>query len=393
MAIEFNEQQIYALYDIEKWWHHSTKQVYELSGAAGTGKTTLIKYFIERMNIPLNRVAFVAYMGKASMQMARNGLPAQTIHSLIYEYKKVPETDENGEYVFRKNGRPKMTMGFVLREKLEKDIDLIVVDEGSTVDEKTGKDILSFGIPVIVLGDLNQLPPVYGKPIFLTNPDYILTQVMRQEEGNPIVWLAHRVLDGESLPLGVYGKSSVIGKADLNNYILKEADVVLTASNKLRNEINTMFREQITPVRKLDAPNLGEKIICRRNNWKKSIDDVIYLTNGTVGTVTYVDIESFDGDKIKIDFKPDFLQKKFKNLFIDYKRMFGNPGGKQEMKKGPRKVDEFEFAYAITTHLSQGSQYNNVVFLNERTHFDKETYKKLQYTAITRAIDKITIVN
>ena len=73
--------------------------------------------------------------------------------------------------------------------------------------------------------------------------------------------------------------------------------------------------------------------------------------------------------------------------------MFGNPGGKQEMKKGPRKVDEFEFAYAITTHLSQGSQYNNVVFLNERTHFDKETYKKLQYTAITRAIDKITIVN
>lgn len=393
MAIEFNEQQIYALYDIEKWWHHSTKQVYELSGAAGTGKTTLIKYFIERMNIPLNRVAFVAYMGKASMQMARNGLPAQTIHSLIYEYKKVPETDENGEYVFRKNGRPKMTMGFVLREKLEKDIDLIVVDEGSTVDEKTGKDILSFGIPVIVLGDLNQLPPVYGKPIFLTNPDCILTQVMRQEEGNPIVWLAHRVLDGESLPLGVYGKSSVIGKADLNNYILKEADVVLTASNKLRNEINTMFREQITPVRKLDAPNLGEKIICRRNNWKKSIDDVIYLTNGTVGTVTYVDIESFDGDKIKIDFKPDFLQKKFKNLFIDYKRMFENPGGKQEMKKGSRKVDVFEFAYAITTHLSQGSQYNNVVFLNERTHFNKETYKKLQYTAITRAIDKITIVN
>ena len=393
MAIEFNEQQIYALYDIEKWWHHSTKQVYELSGAAGTGKTTLIKYFIERMNIPLNRVAFVAYMGKASMQMARNGLPAQTIHSLIYEYKKVPETDENGEYVFRKNGRPKMTMGFVLKEKLEKDIDLIVVDEGSTVDEKTGKDILSFGIPVIVLGDLNQLPPVYGKPIFLTNPDYILTQVMRQEEGNPIVWLAHRVLDGESLPLGVYGKSSVIGKADLNNYILKEADVVLTASNKLRNEVNKMFREQITPVRKLDAPNLGEKIICRRNNWKKSIDDVIYLTNGTVGTVTYVDIESFDGDKIKIDFKPDFLQKKFKNLFIDYKRMFGNPGDKQEMKKGPRKIDAFEFAYAITTHLSQGSQYNNVVFLNERTHFDKETYKKLQYTAITRAIDKITIVN
>ena len=51
MAIEFNEQQIYALYDIEKWWHHSTKQVYELSGAAGTGKTTLIKYFIERMVI------------------------------------------------------------------------------------------------------------------------------------------------------------------------------------------------------------------------------------------------------------------------------------------------------------------------------------------------------
>ena len=42
----------------------------------------------------------------------------------------------------------------------------------------------------------------------------------------------------------------------------------------------------------------------------------------------------------------------------------------QLMKKYGDKVDVFEFAYAITTHLSQGSQYNNVVFLNERTHFD-----------------------
>ena len=85
MGIEFNKEQICAIYDIEHWWNSGTSdQVIEVSGAAGTGKTTLIMYFIERIGLKLDEVLFVAYMGKAANQMALNGLPAKTIHSAIY---------------------------------------------------------------------------------------------------------------------------------------------------------------------------------------------------------------------------------------------------------------------------------------------------------------------
>ena len=62
------------------------------------------------------------------------------------------------------NQKPKKV--FALKEKLNKKIKLIVLDEGSMVNKEIGEDLLSFQIPVIVLGDLNQLPPVFGNPIF-----------------------------------------------------------------------------------------------------------------------------------------------------------------------------------------------------------------------------------
>ena len=357
-----------------------------------THNTTLIKYFIDRIGIDLDRVAFLAYQGKAAMQMARNGLPAQTIHSFIYKFKRVLDLDENGKIKMNEKGKPMMKNIFILRESLPRKVDLIVLDEASMINENISKDILSFGIPVIALGDLNQLPPVFGKPFFLTNPNAILTQVMRQSENNPIIWLSQRVLNNEPLQIGVYGKSSVITKMDLNDYILKKSDIVLTGTNRLRSEINRVFREDIYNYRDLALPNVGEKIICRKNNWNRSLDDIIYLTNGMSGEVTYVEKESYNGKRIKIDFKPDFLNKKFKNLFIDYKYLFSTPGDIMRDDKFGYKVDRFEFGYAITVHLSQGSQYGNVVYLNEKTGFDKDTYRKLQYTAITRAMDQITIV-
>ena len=357
-----------------------------------THNTTLIRYFIDRIGLELSEVAFVAYMGKAAMQMARTGLPARTIHSLIYTYQKILDLDENGKIQVDNNGRQKMKYVFVKREQIDPNIQLIVLDEASMVNKEIAEDLLSYNIPLIALGDLNQLPPVFGKPYFLENPNYILTQVMRQEEHNPIVWLAHRVLDNRSLPIGVYGKSSVIPRADLTDFVLSRSDIVLTCTNRLRYEINQLFREEIKKLSRLDLPNEGEKIICRRNNWSRSIAGSIYLTNGLAGTIEYVDTSSFDGKSIKIDFKPDFLNKKFKNIALDYKRLFSSPSSDLNFDKFSFTRDQFEFAYAITTHASQGSTYQNVVFLNERMTFDKETYKKLQYTAITRASESVTVV-
>ena len=73
MSIELNTQQINASYEMEQWWHSSTKQVFEISGAAGTGKTTLVRYLIHKLGLDLTDVLSVAYMGKRTMQLKRNG--------------------------------------------------------------------------------------------------------------------------------------------------------------------------------------------------------------------------------------------------------------------------------------------------------------------------------
>ena len=359
-----------------------------------THNTTLIKYFIQEIGMNINDVAFVAFMGKAAMQMGRSGLPAQTLHSLIYSCEKVCKRDNNGNIVVDQKGKPVLHIDFTLKKSLPSNIKLIVLDEGSMVNTKMAEDLLSFDIPVIVLGDLNQLPPVFGKPYFLNNPNYNLTQVMRQKEDDPIVYLAHRVLNHEPLNPGLYGKSAVVPKGSLDYFSLTEADIVLTCTNSLRTSINDFFREKLLKIPRLDLPQVGEKVICRKNNWSRNLDNVIYLTNGTAGTLEYVDKESFNGRDIKVDFKPDFTKKKFKNLKLDYKYLYqGRPKDYDDKMPFSRGREWFEFAYAITVHLSQGSQYENVVFLREDKYgWDNETYKKLQYTAITRAMDKITIV-
>ena len=357
-----------------------------------THNTTLIRYFIERIGLELSDVAFVAYMGKAAMQMGRNGLPAQTIHSLIYNCVRRPVYDDEGYIVVNSRGKVKTKLEFELKERIPHELKLIVVDEASMVNHEIGEDLLSFKIPVIALGDLNQLPPVFGNPFFLNKPRFRLTQVMRQKEDDPIVHLAHRVLDDKPLKIGVFGKSVVMDKSDMDLFQLTEADVVLTCTNKLRHGINTFFREDIHKFKNPQFPYVGEKVICRKNNWERSLNGIIYLTNGMSGTIDHVDRSSFNGKKIDIDFKPDFTNKKFKNLSINYKQLFETPGG-EELNKYLIGTEKFEFAYAITVHTSQGSQYPNVVFMREtQMAHDKEFFKKLQYTAITRASESITII-
>ena len=86
MGIELNNDQIYALYDLEHWWHAaSSDQVFEISGGPGTGKSFLVKYCIERLNLTNENVLYLAFMGKAASRLQREGLPAKTIHSAIYE--------------------------------------------------------------------------------------------------------------------------------------------------------------------------------------------------------------------------------------------------------------------------------------------------------------------
>lgn len=398
ISIELNNEQIYAIYEGETWFNKQNDQVFEISGPAGSGKTTLILYLIERLGLDLDQVLFVAYMGKAACRMALNGLPAKTIHSAIYRYEKVIARDENNKIIYTENGKVKKVGKFVLKDRVGKGIKLIVLDEGSMVNEEIATDLLSFGIPVIVLGDLNQLPPVFGNPFFLREPNVILKQVMRQNEGNPIIYLSQRVLNDEPLDIGVYGTSEVIPKSSIKDFHFSKADIVLTETNRLRWNINNFFREELRGYKQLDYPHIGEKVICRKNNWSRSVDNGIYLTNGMSGFVDDIFKNTYDKKTMMMDFRPDFTKSIFKNVKFNYPYMYAIPTSMIDDDSHIEQPivdmynDRFEYGYAITTHLSQGSQYGTVLYLNENMMRTKEDRRRLAYTAITRAIKSITIV-
>jgi len=390
--MELTNDQIYANMALESWWNsYDSKQTFEISGKSGSGKSSLIHYFIDRIGLKDDEVLFLAYAGKGAQQITvRNKVSAQTIHSAIYDYYEEYDKDLKGRLILKKNGKPKTKMVFRLKNHLPKKIKLIVLDEGSQVNKQIAEDLLSFGIPIVVLGDLNQLPPVMGESYFLKEPDVILNQIMRQSEDSPIVYLANEVLDGNELKYGVYGNSAVIRKSDLSLFQFREADIVLTGTNRLRQAINNLYREEIKEIHNLDYPHIGEKVICTKNNWQKCLDKKFFLVNGTTGYVDDVNRGTYNGYSMEMDFKPDYTNKVFKNIKFDYKHMYytGDPSLENKMTF----LDRFEFAYAVTVFKYQGSEANNVLFMAENFYRDKETQKKFLYTGITRARDKVIIV-
>ena len=104
MGIELTNDQVTAIYKGETWYRSQTKQVFEISGPGGSGKSFLIMYLIEKLGLRLDQVLFVAYMGKACSRLIQAGLPAKTIHSAIYDYEKVIARDKEGKIIYKENG-------------------------------------------------------------------------------------------------------------------------------------------------------------------------------------------------------------------------------------------------------------------------------------------------
>lgn len=367
-----------------------------------THNTTIVLYLIEKLKLKMNEVLFLAFQGKAACRMTMTGLPAKTIHSAIYKYEKELMKDSEGRYLRNEKGNIRKKGVFRKREFIggKDEIKLIVVDEAGMVNKEIAEDLKSFGIPIIVLGDLNQLPPVFGSAYFLTEPDVVLTKIMRQNEGNPIVYLSQQILAGNNLNVGIYGKSEVIPKSDLTDTHFSRSDIVLTETNRLRWNVNNFFREQLRQYKQLDYPHNGEKVICRKNNWKRSIDGGIFLTNGMSGYVDSIQKWTYNrkNNTMVMDFRPDFTQSIFKDVTFNYEFMYTAPQSSLEETENSKDAmndyfnDRFEFGYAITCYTSQGSQFNKVLYLNENIMRTREDQKKLAYTAITRAIDSITVV-
>lgn len=379
----FNEEQEYAIQRAVNHIKFDNEQVLQISGDPGTGKTTVMHEIIRRIGIPLERVAPMAFVGQAAINMRIKGLyNAKTIHSWLYDCVEVPVYDELGRPVMDPvYNKPMKRIDFIPRDL--RDIDYFIIDEGSTVPLHMKKDIESRGKKIIVMGDINQLPPVGDDPAYLTSGEIIrLTQIMRQAKGSEIITLSKYVLSGYIPTPGLYGNVLVIEKNDLTDQMMADAQMILCGKNKTRDAINDYYRKNILHLH-TNLPMFGEKVICRKNNWSIEYDG-ISLANGLVGTVVRPpDVTRFDGKLFDIDFQPNYMNIVFPDLRCDYK-YFVAPRGEKEFIKNSKysRGEKFEFAYANTTHLTQGAQYSNGIYISEYLH--KDIQNNLNYVGVTR---------
>ena len=253
--------------------------------------------------------------------------------------------------------------------------DLVILDECSMIDTEMGRDLLTFNVPILVLGDPEQLPPIYGAGFFNDNPDTLLTEVHRQAENDPIIDLATQTRRQEVLQPGKYGKSEVIAAGAKLGEAVLEYDQILVGRNITRTAVNARIRKLLGFTEW--HPVHGEKLICLRNN--KDLG----LLNGTMWTVD--DIGEIDHHRL-------FLTLVGENGHVVTVEMHGAPFRGEKIPYYEKKdAQEFDFGYAITVHKSQGSQWENVLVIDESFCFGQDRYKWL-YTGITRAATRVSVL-
>ena len=307
---------------------------------------------------------------------------------MIYDVHWVEQTDAAGEIILRPDGRPKMKVEFTLRDSIRGDPQLLVVDEATMVNDDLCEDILSFGIKTVFIGDNNQLPPVFGVSSIMSMPDFWLTKIMRQSEDNPIVYLSQKVLKRERIPYGTYGQSRVMPYLYLGeNY--RDYGMILTPKNRVRDDINRHIREHVLGYSS-PTPVIGDRLVCRQNDWNRLVDGNLALTTGMVGTVVDIDRSDCGPGYMTIDFHPDIAHGDFLGLRLDARYI--QMDYEDRKLYGISSYEKFEYGYATTVHQAQGSQAESVLF-NDQWFYDAELTKRVRYTGITRASEKVDIVS
>ena len=371
-----------------------------LGGYAGTGKTTLISIYrnkLEEIHKGI-KVAFCAFTGKAT-QVINSKLSifnvntkdtVSTIHSLIYTA------------ILDKDNR---IIGWDKKKNLN--VDLIIVDEASMVDQNIWYDLLSYRIPILAVGDHGQLPPINSSFNLMEKLNIKLEEIHRQVKDNPIIKLSTIARLEGKIPVGTYSKNvfkldrdsddigSVIDEL-LDNY--NDNTLILCGINTTRIRLNKIIRQK--KGFETAEPETRDKIICLSNNRRKNI------YNGMVGKIKYIEKIFKKENNENIQMQLDGLENKSGDLNYFVKVVFEGEdklfeglisseqfGMEKTLKQKSKEIELFDFGYALTVHKAQGSQAKKVVLFEEKfSKMSEEDWRKWLYTGITRAEEELCII-
>lgn len=442
-----------------------------LIGAAGTGKTTCQKggviSMIQSGTVGLLQAAdhkhlqsetpgivICAFTRRAVANIRANvsdDMKANciTIHKLL-EYSPVYYSvmdDVTGEERTKMKFEPTRGPG----NPLPSSIRCIIFEESSMIGTDLHQEVIDacpHNPQIIYLGDIQQLPPVFGSAILgfklLELPVVELTEVYRQALESPIIALAHRILSGRGIPETEFSKFKQPPKLTIHPWKKKidwdnalntmgqffqvaydnkvydpEQDVILIPFNKNFGSIELNKKIANYLARKRGAETF--EIVAGFNK--------IYLS---VGDKVLYDKE--DATVIDIETNPAYSGAAFKphSLTLDYygfdpvvhefsaasddavdfllAQVAASESGEDRVRQASHiltlrmndseaeiKVDKASeinsllLGYALTVHKSQGSEWRKVYFITHQSHATM-LQRELLYTAVTRAREELYII-
>lgn len=402
-TLEWGEQQLRAIALAQRWLRapaETRKPYFRLDGFAGTGKSTIALDLIGDVE---GYVPFATFTGKAASVLARKGIPnVSTIHKLIYKPKDKSQATLKALEIERAALMKRDPQPLNLLERVNRAIEqeqenlkrpmfalnvdespligakLLVIDEHSMLDKFMRDDLLSFRVPILLLGDPGQLGPVKGESGFAGEPDFLLTDIHRQAKDSPIIQLATMVREGRVLRPGQYGNCEVIHIRDMRpgelaEWVL-EADQLLVGRNATRASSNFRYRQ----LKGFDQwhPVAGDKLVCLRNNAEAG------FLNGTTWMVRQ-DADIVDSKTVMLYLTDDDGRPVDCLAHSAYFR--GESPPHYEIKD----AECFDYGGALTVHKSQGSQWDDVLLFDE---WNGQGRREWLYTGITRAAKRIRVV-
>ena len=359
-----------------------------ITGGPGTGKTTIVKAIVELYknlnNISddtlSNELTLLAPTGRASKRLSEaTNFPAMTIHRFL-KWHKESNSFEINEY--------------------NKDFSkIIIVDEASMIDISLFDSLLkglTKDIQLILVGDYNQLPSVGPGTVLKDLVDSNLINVIyldllyRQSKQSFIPILADDIKNGIS--------DNIF--CEVNDYVFLKCSrgAIRTSIKRIcthlkEKNVNLFNLQLLAPMYKgingIDSLNRDlQEIFNPGSDEKKEImigefkyregDKVIqlinmpdeYIYNGDIGYISKI-IPASDSESKKNE------------IIVNYDDNF--------VRYLPKDFNKIKLAYIISVHKSQGSEFD-VVIMPLSIEYNKLLYRKLIYTAVTRAKDKLILV-
>lgn len=367
--MDLSDDQQHAADVIRDWFYRKPDvRCAALAGLAGTGKTTVAASLLKEFAANGVQCLSAAPFGRAASALRRKGVPANTLCSMLYSFAG-SYLDAEGKEQMRFRGKD-----------WNHACDLLVVDEASQVTTRWFLDLMEKNVRVLFIGDHGQLRPVGPDPKIMSNPTVKLETIHRQAEGSDILRAAYWARQDKALPLGESEDVAIREIESLEHAVSMaeegQVNCLITGKNRTRFAVNQLMRRR-TGRMLSEPPQPGEPVLCRRNENDRNI------FNGEV----YI-VEEYRGSypRYYVLRLRDEFGKVLPGDFRCYRDGFEAPEHVLKMDLH-RTESYFEWGYAMTCHVMQGSESPRGLVIDE-PFGDIPAWR---YTAYTRFIEHLII--